>query len=78
METKPIVMKPILNIYDIISSLTRIESVYPMSFEELRIKSGFILYSTNITFKPSDPAVLSIDELKDRAQVFVDQVYNYF
>ncbi|CAG2169545.1 unnamed protein product [Oppiella nova] len=75
METKPIVMKPILSIYDIISSLTPIESVYPLSFEKLRIKDGFILYSTNITFNPSNPAVLAINELKDRAQVFVNQKY---
>ncbi|CAG2112123.1 unnamed protein product, partial [Medioppia subpectinata] len=76
METKPIVMKPVLNIYDIIKSQTPIESTFPMTFEELRVRDGFILYSTNIAFIPSDPAVLTVKGLKDRAQVFVNKVYN--
>ena len=74
MTTPPLVMKPMMDIYDIISSQRPILSLNPMTFEQLRIKDGFVLYSTNVTFLTSDPAVLTVNGLADRAQVFVDKV----
>lgn len=32
-----------------------------------------MLYSTNLTFQPTDPAIISIPDLHDRAQVFIDR-----
>ena len=74
MEISPLVMDPTVDLYDIISGQIPIRSQMPLSFEELRIRNGFVVYSTNITFRPSDPAVLTVSGLADRAQVFVDGV----
>ena len=53
-----------------------IEAKDPKSFEELDHSDGFMMYSSKLTFKPTDPATLSIDNagLHDRAQVFIDKV----
>ena len=51
-----------------------IQSDYPLTFEEADFDYGFMVYSTNLTFRPTDPAVLSVPDLRDRAQVFVDKV----
>lgn len=50
-------------------------SVDPLTFEQLKHNHGFVLYSTTIKVHPSDPAVLQIPALADRAQVFVDKRY---
>jgi hypothetical protein len=52
-----------------------IPSQFPLTFEQLKQGNGFVLYSTNISVHPSDPAVLEINGLADRAQVFVDSVF---
>ncbi|XP_054167254.1 beta-galactosidase-1-like protein [Oppia nitens] len=75
MQTKPLLMKSTANIYDAIETLVPIESVYPKTFESLRLRQGFILYSTTVTNHTSDPAVLTVNGLRDRAQVFVDKKY---
>jgi beta-galactosidase, putative len=46
----------------------------PLTFEQLSVQNGFILYSTKIDFKPTDPALLTIKGLNDRAIVIVDRV----
>ena len=48
----------------------------PKSFEELGHADGFMMYSSKLSFRPTDPATLTIDHnaLHDRAQVFVDKV----
>ena len=46
----------------------------PLSFEELKTGAGFVLYSTRVDFKTTDPVLLSIPELKDRAYVYVNKV----
>ena len=76
METKRIHMTPVSDFIDFIESINEetITSLYPMTFEELRQRNGFVFYSTNITFQASDPALLKIKGLGDRAQVFVDWV----
>ncbi len=74
MELQPILMTPIANVFDKSMNQTPIPSLYPLTFEQLSQSNGFILYSTNITFHPSDPAVLTVTGLADRAQVFVDGV----
>ncbi len=51
-----------------------ISSPSPQTFEELKIGHGFVLYSTTIKENTSDPVVLSVPHLRDRAQVFVDKV----
>lgn len=52
------------------------QSVLPLSFEQLQVASGFVLYQAQINFVTSDPALLSAPGLRDRAYIYVDKVGN--
>lgn len=57
--------------------LPKVQSVNPLSFETLDQSYGFILYEHVLSpaeKQPNDPALLSIPGLRDRGQVFVDEV----
>lgn len=45
-----------------------------MTFEELDQNSGFVLYETTLPKLTRDPSQLTINELRDRAQIYVDEV----
>ncbi len=75
MELPPIVMNPVWSLFDYNYLEDPIPSLFPLTFEQLKQRNGFVLYSTNISIHPSDPAVLEINGLADRAQVFVDSVF---
>lgn len=47
-------------------------SKYPISFEKFNQGAGFILYETRL--QGSEPKVLEISMIRDRANVFVDEV----
>ena len=46
----------------------------PQTFEQLHVGTGFVLYETIVNVMTSDPALLKVSEVRDRAYVFVDQV----
>lgn len=48
------------------------QSVHPMSFEALNQYSGFILYETKLPKLTSDPSLLEVKDLHDRATVYID------
>lgn len=52
-----------------------ISATYPLSFEVLKQAYGFVLYRTKIQKHYRDPSVLSVPGLRDRAIIFVDQVW---
>ena len=52
----------------------KIESNSPQPFEYLDSRNGLILYSTTIDFKPTSPSMLIINELRDRAYVYINKV----
>ena len=56
-----------MDLFDIIKYITPVVSESPLTFEDLKLNHGFILYETKILFKSLDPAVLSIPDIKDRA-----------
>lgn len=45
-----------------------------LSFEQLKVASGFVLYQTLVQFRTSDPILLQTPQLRDRGYVFVNQV----
>lgn len=50
----------------------------PITFEELNQNSGFILYETSLPHFKTDPSLLKVDKLRDRAYVYVDRVMNAY
>jgi beta-galactosidase len=72
MQSPVIKLHPIATIFDLMTDT--ISSQSTQTFEELKIDHGFVLYSTTIKEGTSDPVVLSVPHLRDRAQVFVDKV----
>lgn len=54
---------------------TPIISKVPLTFEAINQYSGFVLYETDLPrFLSRDPSLLVIDNLCDRAHIFVDGV----
>jgi len=45
------------------------------SMEDVGYDYGVVVYSTNITFRPSNPAVLNVPGLRDRGYIYVDHEY---
>ncbi|CAG7821533.1 unnamed protein product, partial [Allacma fusca] len=48
-------------------------SLFPQRFESLSVGSGYVLYENDVKIMASDPVLLQITDLKDRAYVFVDE-----
>ncbi|KAI2810334.1 Beta-galactosidase-1-like protein [Blomia tropicalis] len=69
----PIEMAPKATLFDLLPNAIIDEQ--PKTFEQLDHNQGFMLYSTKLNFEPSQPALLSIPNLHDRAQIFVDRKY---
>lgn len=55
--------------------LQSVNATWPLTFEELSVSSGLVLYETIIPFRTPDPARLTISDIHDRGYVFVDQHY---
>jgi beta-galactosidase len=51
-----------------------LRSAFPLTFEELGQRYGFVLYETTLAHPVSDPALFSIPDLSDRAVVLLDDV----
>lgn len=72
-------VKPILNLLSqegraTLAKGVALQSKRPKTFEELDQYSGLVLYETNIAGMDIDvPSVLTVNDLKDRALVYVDQ-----
>ncbi|KAF8777675.1 Beta-galactosidase like protein [Argiope bruennichi] len=70
MKSPKITLKKVMSIWDYIAKLnTSVISTYPLSFEKLNHPFGFVLYKTTVQFRPTDPAVLTIKSIADRAYV---------
>ncbi|KAG5672448.1 hypothetical protein PVAND_002576 [Polypedilum vanderplanki] len=57
-----------------LSSFT-VTSLNPMTFEALNQNSGFILYETKLPNVKRDPVLLKINELRDRAYIYVNRQF---
>ncbi|XP_037024449.1 beta-galactosidase-1-like protein [Bradysia coprophila] len=60
---------------DVNGQKATVTSTCPLSFEALNQFSGFVLYETVLPTLELDPTELVVDELHDRALVYVDQEY---
>ncbi len=71
-----VTLRPILSIfnYSLIPGAKTTKSETPKTFEELNQRHGYVLYETTLPEGMPDPAILSADGIKDRANVFIDKV----
>ena len=53
-------------------------SLEPKTFEEMNLNYGYMVYETIIPKNISDPAVLRVRDLRDRAIVYVNHVSIYY
>ncbi|KAG4079018.1 hypothetical protein HA402_001673 [Bradysia odoriphaga] len=52
-----------------------VRSASPMTFEALNQYSGLVLYEANLPVFVRDPSILKIDGIRDRAYIYVDQIF---
>lgn len=79
MSIKSIELKPILELLsndgkNLLAKKTIINK-YPLSFEELDQFSGLVLYECDLPEFEIDPTLLIVNELHDRALVYIDQIF---
>ncbi|KAI1298012.1 Beta-galactosidase [Halotydeus destructor] len=61
------------SLFDIMSSRSsKITAEFPMTFEQLKVDGGYVIYRTTIGFSCEGILQLEISGLKDRAQVILD------
>ncbi|PRD30487.1 UNVERIFIED_CONTAM: hypothetical protein NCL1_26257 [Trichonephila clavipes] len=63
-----------MSIWDYIDKVNNsVFSTYPLSFEKLSPPFGFVLYKVTVPFQPTDPALLTVKDIADRAHVYVNK-----
>ncbi|XP_065357335.1 beta-galactosidase-like [Calliphora vicina] len=73
-------LKPVMNLLsqegrNTLGQLEVIKSVQPKSFEELDQFSGLILYETSVEGMDIENSTLTVNELRDRALIYIDQEF---
>lgn len=72
-------MQPLVSIFEKVTQRIKpIESDVPLGFEIMGISSGFVMYETILTNDQkyaTGPVNLTISTIRDRAIIFLDQVY---
>ncbi|KAI1304941.1 Beta-galactosidase [Halotydeus destructor] len=72
-ELDSVHMYPSYSLADIIKAQSsEFTSQFPMTFEQLGVDGGYVIYRTTVNFQASDPSLLSIAGLRDRAHVILD------
>lgn len=72
-------MQPVVSFFDKVTQRIKpVESDVPLSFENLGINSGFVMYETILTDikenDDTDALNLTISTIRDQASVYLDQV----
>ncbi|XP_018428213.1 PREDICTED: beta-galactosidase [Nanorana parkeri] len=70
-------VKTVLEALDILSSYGPIKSTYPLTFEEIKQFTGFVLYRTTLPRNYNDPTTLAtlFNGVRDRAYVTVNGIF---
>lgn len=75
-----VTLKPVLSLFNYSQIPDRKEkfSEKPLTFEQMEVYYGYILYETKLPEELGDPTLLYIYDLRDRAIVFIDEVSIFF
>ncbi|XP_068220921.1 beta-galactosidase-like [Palaemon carinicauda] len=71
-----VAMEIVTNVFQMKLHLDHVNATWPLTFEELFVSNGLVIYQTVIPFRIDDPSPLVIDEIHDRGYVFVDNRYS--
>lgn len=76
MSPPPVQLKPLnRNLLELLLEVHPKKADKPLQFETLGVRFGYVLYRTTLKRKPTMPANLTIKDLKDRAYIYVDGVF---
>ncbi|XP_050429419.1 beta-galactosidase-like [Adelges cooleyi] len=71
-------LKPVASFFDKVTQRMKpVVSDVPLTFEDMDINTGFVMYETTLTEEQkniSRPAILSINSIRDRAIIYLDNV----
>lgn len=68
-----VTLKPITSVFDLALKTDPEFSQMPLSFEQLSLQHGFVLYETKVPENSCNPCLLEVLKLHDRASVFLDE-----
>ncbi|XP_042192242.1 beta-galactosidase-1-like protein [Callorhinchus milii] len=70
----------LLDMLDVFTRAGPVESIYPLTFEEMNQYFGFMLYRTRLkkSFPQPTPLISPLNGVNDRAYVFVNGIYQGF
>lgn len=71
----PLTASLLTDIFQLMETMEPVLSKYPLTFEQLKLRHGFVYYQTVVPFVPSDPILLNVSNVHDRALVFVNGHY---
>jgi len=61
------------NLFEVAKNWTSVESTDPTSFEKLKYDNGLVIYELTLQHNTTDPSLLSVGAINDRAYVYLDQ-----
>ncbi|XP_045106280.1 beta-galactosidase-like isoform X2 [Portunus trituberculatus] len=65
-------MAPTGSVFQMADLLQKVTNKWPLTFEELLVPNGIVVYQTVLPFRIADPARLTLGDIHDRGYVFVD------
>ncbi|XP_045581056.2 beta-galactosidase isoform X1 [Procambarus clarkii] len=68
-------MEPLGSVMQLLSLLRGVTQPWPLTFEQLHLANGIVVYHTVLRFRVPDPARLSVNDVHDRGYVFVEGRY---
>ncbi|XP_071517532.1 beta-galactosidase-like [Panulirus ornatus] len=68
-------LAPLGSVFQMSPLLQSVTQKWPITFEQLLMPNGLVLYETVLPFRIADPARMSISDVHDRGYVFVDSQF---
>lgn len=70
-----VTMAPTGSVFQMVDLLQKVTNKWPLTFEELLVPNGLVVYQTVLPFRIADPARLTLNDIHDRGYVFVDSEF---
>lgn len=71
-------LRPLVSIFEKVTHrINPVLSVNPLTFEGMDINTGFVMYETILLNKFKNPVNLTVNSVRDRAIIYLDQVKSH-